>query len=101
MISRNGSGPQSSATLYQVPDLPSGPALLSVKGTVSNGNLRVVVPGVSGFIDLTGGSLQEVTAMFLAEAGDLITYEVLQDIGQTVVWSVDFYLGLQTDVSYE
>lgn len=100
MIHRNGSGPQASGTLYQVPEMPAGPALVGVKGTVTNGNVQIVLPGVSGYIDLTGGAVER-TAQFLAEPGDLITYTVLQDPGQTVAWTFDFYLGLATDISFE
>lgn len=100
MISQGGSGPQASTVLYTIPQVPAGPAQLSVKGSCNHGNVHVFVPGVGGFIDLTGGATQEVTASFLAEPGEQITYTVSQDVGQTVVWSFDFYLGLPTDIAF-
>lgn len=100
-IHREGAGPQAASTLYTAPQLPSGPALLAVKGTVAHGNVRVAIPRTTDVLELTGGVLKERATVYFAEPGDVITYTVSQDAGQTATWSFEFYLGLSTDIAFE
>ncbi len=103
MLHFDGTGPQATAVAFSFPELPPGPAIVAVRGTCSGGNVHVQVSAPVGQydIDLTGGSELVRTQLLLASPGHEITYEVLQDVGQTVEYSFDLFVGLPSDISFE
>lgn len=101
MISRSGSGPQDWATLYTFPEIPAGVALVAAIGTVSGGNVDIKVSAFDSAMDLTGGVEVVRNQMLLADPGHVVEYRVRQDIGQTVVWAFELFVGLPTDISQD